>query len=403
MDKENTGVKIFKSEKAEINKAEVNKAEINKTEADKNEINKAKINKTEAKKNEINKAEINKTETKKNEIKKADSKKTGIIRITTAFAILIILHIALIFISVLAGSIDTGFIKLFRGLFVEYDPDIAIIYDLRFPRIIVSMTAGAALATAGTLLQAVLKNPLADPGIIGVTSGAGFAGVIVSSFFPAIYYQKPLFCVVGACVAFVMVYMLSWQNGLTPIRIILIGIAVEAVFSGFTQGFEAMAGSTLSGVASITDGNVTLKTWTDVKTIIAYAVPGLIIALLTFSICNILILKDETVRGLGINVNRIRIIVSFIAVFLAGVATAFAGAISFLGLIVPHIGRLIVGNNHKVLIPYSMILGSFVFLLADTLGRTIAMPYEISPGIIMAVIGGPSFIMLLRKEKNYGR
>lgn len=373
MDKENTGVKMLKSEKAETGKIEAKKVE------------------------------INKTETRKNEIKKSGLKKTGIIRITTAFAILIILHIALIFASALAGSIDTGFMKLFRGLFVEYDPDIAIIYDLRFPRIVVSMTAGVALATAGTLLQAVLKNPLADPGIIGVTSGAGFAGVIVSSFFPAIYYQKPLFCVVGACVAFVMVYMLSWRNGLTPIRIILVGIAVEAVFSGFTQGFEAMAGSTLSGVASITDGNVTLKTWTDVKTIIAYAIPGLIAAFLTFSICNILILNDETVRGLGINVNRIRIIVSFIAVFLAGVATAFTGAVSFLGLIVPHIGRLIVGNNHKVLIPYSMILGSFVFLLADTLGRTIAMPYEISPGIIMAVVGGPCFIILLRKEKNYGR
>lgn len=332
----------------------------------------------------------------------ADGNK-GKLKKILAFTTLIILHIALIFASALAGSIDTDFVELFKGLFIEYNPSVAIIYDLRFPRIIVSMTAGASLAVAGTLLQAVLKNPLADPGIIGVTSGAEFAGVLISSFFPALYFQRPVFCVLGACVAFVMVYTLSWQNGLSPVRIILVGIAVQALFAGFTQGFEAMAGSTLSGVASITDGNVTLKTWKDVKAIMCYEIPGLVCAVLTFSICNILVLNDETVRGLGINVNKMRIIVSLIAVFLAGVATAFTGAISFLGLIVPHIGRLLVGNNHKILIPYSLILGSFVFLLADTVGRTIAMPYEISPGIVMAVIGGPCFIILLRKGKNYGR
>ena len=118
--------------------------------------------------------------------------------------------------------------------------------------------------------------------------------------------------------------------------------------------------------------------------------------------CNLLSLEDKTARGLGVNVNTVRIVISCVAVLLASISTAVAGVIGFLGLIVPHIGRILVGSDHKVLLPFSMLLGAFTFLLADTIGRTVAAPYEVSASIIMSVVGGPFFIVLLRRSSKYG-
>ena len=143
-----------------------------------------------------------------------------------------------------------------------------------------------------------------------------------------------------------------------------------------------------------------MKTWDDFKTLIIYTVIGLVASFFVTCQCNILALEDKTARSLGINVTASRIIISVIAVLLAGISTAIIGPISFLGLIVPHIARLLVGSNHKVLIPYTILLGAFTLLLADTVGRTIAQPYEISASVIMSVIGGPFFIILLRRAKN---
>ena len=137
--------------------------------------------------------------------------------------------------------------------------------------------------------------------------------------------------------------------------------------------------------------------------LLIYTAIGLVASIFILGQCNLLALEDKTARSIGVNVTRTRIIVSVIAVLLASISTAVIGPISFLGLIVPHIARLLVGSNHKVLVPYSIVFGAFVLLLADTLGRTIAAPYEISASVIMSVIGGPFFIILLRRSKgNYG-
>ena len=162
-----------------------------------------------------------------------------------------------------------------------------------------------------------------------------------------------------------------------------------------------MTGGNSSGVASIVEGNITQKTWDDVHTLLPYVVIGLILAVLSAKMCNLMSLEDKTARGLGVNVNLMRILISLAAVLLAGISTAVAGAVSFLGLIVPHIGRLLVGSDHRALIPFSMLAGAFTFLLADTIGRTIAAPYEVSASIIMSVAGGPFFIILLRRSKKY--
>ena len=196
---------------------------------------------------------------------------------------------------------------------------------------------------------------------------------------------------------------LSWKGGLSPLRIILVGVAVDAMFTGLSSGLNSMNGGDMSGVAAIVNGNITMKTWDDVRTLVPYVIVGLVLALIFTGMCNLLSLEDKTARSLGVNVNLMRIIISMIAVLLASISTAVAGVISFLGLIVPHIGRLLVGSDHRALVPFSAFFGAFIFLLADTIGRTIAAPYEVSASIIMSVVGGPFFIILLRRSKKYAK
>lgn len=312
--------------------------------------------------------------------------------------------LALFLFAVNTGSLKVSPAELFRGLFIEYNPNVATIFDLRFPRIFIAMLGGAATAVSGVLLQAVMKNPLADPGIIGISSGASLTAVLITAFFPSLFFFTPLFAFLGGMIAFLLVYSLSYKGGLSPLRIILVGVAVNAMFTGLMSAFNSGTGSNYSGVASIVNANITMKTWDDFRTLLVYSVIGLIVSLFVTGQCNLLALEDKTARSLGVNVTRSRIVISVIAVLLAGIATAVIGPISFLGLIVPHIARLLVGSNHKVLIPYTVLLGAFTLLLADTLGRTVAAPYEISASIIMSVIGGPFFIILLRRSKNgYGK
>lgn len=305
--------------------------------------------------------------------------------------------------AVNTGSLKVTPSELFCGLFIEYNPDVATIYDLRFPRIFIAMLGGAATAVSGVLLQAVMKNPLADPGIIGVSSGASLVAVIVTAFFPSLFFLTPMLAFIGGLVAFLLVYSLSWKGGLSPLRIILVGVAVNALCTGLMSAFNSATGSSYTGVASIVNANITQKTWDDFQTLAVYVVIGLIASFFVTNQCNLLSLEDKTARSLGMNVTRSRIVISVTAVLLASISTAVVGAISFLGLIVPHIARLLVGSNHKVLVPYSILLGAFTLLLADTIGRTVASPYEISAAVVMSVIGGPFFIFLLRRSKqNYG-
>lgn len=316
------------------------------------------------------------------------------------FVIIAVGLLALFLFAVNTGSLKVSPAELFKGLFVEYNPNVATIFDLRFPRIFIAMLGGAATAVSGVLLQAVMKNPLADPGIIGISSGASLTAILITAFFPSLFFFTPLFAFLGGMISFLLVYSLSYKGGLSPLRIILVGVAVNAMFTGLMSAFNSSMGSNYSGVASIVNANITMKTWDDFQMLLIYSVIGLIASLFVTGQCNLLALEDKTARSLGINVTRSRIVISVIAVLLAGIATAVIGPISFLGLIVPHIARLLVGSNYKVLIPYTVLLGAFTLLFADTLGRTIAAPYEISASVIMSVIGGPFFIILLRRSKN---
>lgn len=324
-------------------------------------------------------------------------------RKVAAFLVTMAALIALLFVAVNTGSLQVGPMQLLSGLFVSYDETVSTIYDLRLPRILIAMVGGAATAVAGVLLQAAIRNPLADPGIIGVSAGASFAAVLVTAFFPMLLFFTPVFAFAGGLVAFGLVYSLSWRGGLSPLRIILVGVAVGAMFTGLMSAFDSGTGSTMSGVASLVDANITMKTWDDFATLAVYAAIGLALALLMAKRCDLLALEDKTARSLGLNVDRARIATSAAGVLLASVSTAIIGPISFLGLLVPHIARILVGTSHRVLVPYAIVLGAFTLLLADTIGRTVAAPYEISAAVIMSIVGGPLFIVLLRRARSgYG-
>ncbi|MGT2935287.1 FecCD family ABC transporter permease [Streptococcus castoreus] len=307
--------------------------------------------------------------------------------------------ITLIGLALSIGGLSVSYPAIIKGLFIAYDPQVALIYDLRFPRIVIALLAGAGLSVSGVIFQAVLKSPISDPAIIGVCSGASFMVLLSSLLFPQLLLYGPILSFWGGCVSFFLIYGLAWKKGLKPIRIILTGIAINALFMGLSNALTSFSVATSPVVKTLLTGNISQKTWADVSVLLPYTLLGLFLALLFSQKCDMLLLDDKVIRNLGIDSNSLRLGLSLVAVLLASVATSVVGVVSFLGLIVPHIGRLLVGNKHQLLIPFSALLGAFVFLLADTLGRHLAYPLEISPAIIMSVVGGPYFIYLLRRSE----
>ena len=314
--------------------------------------------------------------------------------------VLALLIFILALIAMKMGSISISYRELFEGLFVAYDKRVATIYDLWFPRIIVALLGGAALSCSGLLFQAVLKNPLADPGIIGISGGASLAASVISGLFPVLYFSVPLFAFLGGLLAFVLIYSLSWKGSLDPVRIILIGIAVAAVFTGLES---VLGGLTDRTGVSVSVSGLAQLVWSDVAMMAVYSIVGLVLALVLSPVCNLLALDDKTVRGLGVNVDLVRFVISVAAVLLVSGVTAVIGVVGFLALIVPHMARRIVGSDHRILVPFCILLGGFVLLLADTVGRCIAPPNEIAASVIMSIVGGPFFIILLKRGDRHGK
>lgn len=321
-----------------------------------------------------------------------------------SFVIVIALLGYMVILSAVTGSLKVSFGEFLQGMWTGNNETVEVIKDLRLPRIIVAMFAGAALAVAGVLLQAVMRNPLADAGVIGIAAGANFIPTIVIFLLPQLYYYSPLMAFVGGALACFLVYTLSWKSGLSPIRIVLVGIAVNAMFTGLNEAFIIACSYIMgSNINPSTTSNITMLTWMDVQTMVTYGGIGLVLSLLLVTWCNMLSLQDKTASNLGLRVTRARLLISAVAVLLAGTATAIAGVISFVGLLIPHIARLLVGSDHKLLIPFSALSGALLILTADTLGRTLVAPLEIPASTLMAVIGGPFFIFLLRKsDRIYG-
>ena len=314
-------------------------------------------------------------------------------KISSFLVVLLLLFLTIVY-AATTGSIQMGFGEFIVNLFDANNDKMAAIKDLRFPRIIIALFAGAALSVAGVLLQAIMRNPLADAGFIGISAGAAFTKLFIVSFVPTMFFFSPIAAFIGGAFACFLVFFLSWKSGLNPLKLILVGIAINAMFSGLTEAMISFGASTSGAITS----NLTLKTWDDVSLMATYGTIGLVLAFMFYGWCNVLVLSDKTAKSIGFNVTAARLLIAAVAVLLAASSVVVAGVIAFVGILVPHIARRLVGYDHKVLIPFTALLGAFIILLADTLGRTLFAPMEIPASTIMAIIGGPFLIFLLRKE-----
>ena len=301
--------------------------------------------------------------------------------------------------SLTLGSVDISFSTIVHTLLGNVQTtDEMVIWNIRFPRNIVGALVGANLAVSGAILQAVMKNPLADPGIVGVSSGAGLAGVIMLIFMPEASILLTPVAFVGAMLSAAAVYALAWKNGIRPTRIILAGVAVSAFLGSGISALLVFYSDKVQGALLWMVGGLSARSWPQVETLFPYTILGLVLALAGCKALAILSLGDETARGLGVPVERVRFSMTAVAALLAAGAVSVAGLIGFVGLVVPHIVRLIIGTDYKYVIPGSAILGAGVLVFCDTLGRVAFSPIEIPAGIIMAFLGAPFFLYLLRRS-----
>lgn len=316
--------------------------------------------------------------------------------------IIVIIALLMSFVfSICLGSVKITIPEIFSSfLGSDYTIKKAIINDIRLPRALIAVLVGANLSASGALLQAVMRNPLADPGITGVSAGASLLAIVILLLFPSYVAIVPLAAFVGGAIACAFVYSLAWKNGIEPIRIVLAGVAVNAILGGATGLISLLNSDKIQGVMLWTNGSLAKISWLDVRLLSIYSIVGIALALTCIRASNVLQLGDDMAKNLGYNVNLTRIFISTIAVFLAGISVAFVGIIGFVGLVVPHISRLLFGSDYKRLLPMSMVMGAAVLVIADTLARVIAAPIELPVGTMMAMLGGPFFLYLLRKGAN---
>ncbi|WP_250160123.1 FecCD family ABC transporter permease [Caloranaerobacter azorensis] len=315
----------------------------------------------------------------------------------------IVLLITLVLVSLRFGSVNYSLKQIIDALTIGSDFTVrTIILNIRLPRTILAVFVGANLAISGALLQSVLRNPLASPGVIGVTSGASLAAIIIMLVFPELTALVPFVAFLGGMIATFLVFILSWRQGISAVRIVLAGVAINAILGGGTSMLSVLYSDRIQGILMWVNGSLAGKSWNQVKILLPYTVIGLIIAVFETGVANALQLGDDTAKNLGVRVNLARVILSMTAAFLTGISVAVVGLIGFIGLIVPHISRLLVGSDYRFMLPSSAILGANLLVLADMVARTAFSPIELPVGIIMALVGGPFFLYLLRKVRGYG-
>ena len=287
--------------------------------------------------------------------------------------------------------------------FWAFDPqsiDHVIIRTTRLSRALVACLVGAALAVAGVLMQALTRNPLASPSIFGVNAGAVFAIVLFSTFFSVTSLNTFLWLAfLGASVAGALVYGLGslGKDGLSPVRIVLSGAAISALFMAFTQGILVIGQEGLDSVLFWVAGSVSGRDLSMVMPLVPAFVIGMVLAMLAAPQINILLSGDDIAKGLGQNTVLIKVALSLLIIGLAGGSVALGGSIGFIGLMVPHMVRSMVGYDHKWLIPLSALWGAILLLCADVISRFVIMPEEVPIGVTTAILGAPFFIYLARK------
>lgn len=275
-----------------------------------------------------------------------------------------------------------------------------IVAFVRLPRTLAAVFAGAALACSGAVLQTVLNNALASPNIIGVNAGAGLFTIALSALFPAWLNFSPLAAFLGALAAAVTVYLIARKTGASRMTIVLSGVAVSSILSAFTDTILTLYPDAQAGRTAFLIGSFSGVTMDQVKFAGACIAVGIVICLVLSYDMNVLALGDSTASSLGMRTAVYRMVFLILAALLAGSAVSFSGLIGFVGLIVPHAARFLVGRDNRVLLPLCVLLGGAFTLGCDVLARILFAPYELPVGIVMSFLGGPFFIYLLLKQKR---
>lgn len=312
----------------------------------------------------------------------------------------VIILICMFIVAVLFGAANTTLKDVWLVLATnETTESTSIIRDIRLPREIAAVFVGAALAVAGAIMQGITRNPLADPGLLGLTAGANAMLAITIVFFPSInYFGIMIACFIGALVGTMMVFSIGAvkKGGLSPFRIVLAGAAVSAFLYAIEQGIGIYF-KVSKDVSMWTAGGLIGTSWMQVKTIIPFILFGIFIAMILSRQLTILSLNEDVAIGLGQKLAVIKPALFVVVILLAGTAVALVGNIAFIGLMIPHIVRAVVGTDYRYIIPMSAIIGAIFMLFADTIARTINAPYETPIIAVVAILGLPFFLLLIKK------
>ncbi|WP_371318178.1 FecCD family ABC transporter permease [Paenibacillus elgii] len=317
----------------------------------------------------------------------------------------VLLTVALL-LSVAVGSTSMPISSVLTALLHEDGSRThSIIRNIRIPRTVVTALAGANLAVAGALMQAVTRNPLASPGVFGINAGASVAVVFVAVTYPFVTggYTVAAAFVGGAAAAVVVFAMASAFKGAhMEVNLALTGVAIQAILSAATQALLIFNETKTDSVLFWLAGSVSGRRWEHVQTLLWWGVPALAVAFALGRSASILSLGEDMARGLGQSVWKARSLITLVVISLAGVSVAVAGPIGFVGLIVPHIARYLTGADYRAVIPLSALLGAVLLLLADLASRFVLFPYETPVGVVTALIGTPYFIYLARRRRKEG-
>jgi iron complex transport system permease protein len=312
----------------------------------------------------------------------------------------ILVFVGMFFAAMVFGAADTTVKDLWLALMSNAtNSKISIIKEIRLPREIAAIFVGAALAVSGAIMQGMTKNPLADPGLLGLTAGANAALAVTIAFIPSTnYFGIMIACFIGAAVGAIMVFGIGAmkKGGFSPFRIVLAGAAVSAFLYAIAEGIGIFF-KISKDVSMWTAGGMIGTSWSQLQVIIPFIIIGILISLFLSKQLTILSLNEEVAVGLGQKTTQVKTLLFIVIILLAGASVALVGNMAFIGLMIPHIVRGFVGTDYRFILPMSAIIGATFMLLADTLGRTINAPYETPVAAIVAMMGLPFFLFIVRK------
>lgn len=303
--------------------------------------------------------------------------------------------------SIAIGAKELSLEQVWHGLFEDSGTFGDVVVADRLSRTVLGVLAGAALGLAGSVLQALTRNPLADPGLLGINAGASAAVVTAITFFGVTSLSGYVwFAFFGAAAVGALVWFLGGSRGATPVRLALAGTAISAALFGYLQAVMILDDAALGRMRFWTVGSLASGSNSTIAQVLPFLVAGSLLALALARPLNAMAMGDDTAKALGANLNRTRALSMLAATVLCGAATAACGPIIFVGLMVPHVVRSFTGPDQRWILPYAAVLSPVLLLGADVIGRIVARPAELQVGIVTAILGGPVFILLVRRRRT---